>query len=79
MNIQDEELRALLGLLGMTNAQELNCEEFLSQTPGYLEMLRDRAPKEIQGYQGFLHHLKICPECQEEFDILCVALRDGML
>ena len=79
MNISREELVALLGLLGITEPEELNCEEFLSRTPGYLEKLKRFAPAEIEGYHGFLHHLKICPECQEEFDALTEAMRRDLL
>ena len=79
MNISSEKLRALLGLLGITEPEELNCEEFLSMTPGYLEELRDHEGPAIEGYRSFLHHLKICPECSEEFQALIEAMDKGIL
>lgn len=79
MNIRKEELLALLGLLGITEPEEINCEEFLSLTPGYLERLRDAQGPVVESYRSYLHHLKICPECQEEFEALCEALRGGVL
>ena len=79
MNITPQELQGLLGLLGITAAQEINCEEFLSLTPGYLEKLKEHEGPLIEGYQSFLHHLQICPECTEEFEALHTALRDGLL
>lgn len=79
MNINRDELLALAGLLGITKPEEINCEEFLALTPGYLERLREQEPAEIEGYHSFLHHLKLCPECQEEFGALCEALRRGIL
>ena len=79
MKITAEELRALLGLLSITEEEELNCEEFLSQTPGYLEKLRHVETPDIEGYRGFLHHLNLCPECFEEFEALSQAMRDGLL
>ena len=79
MRITTEELRALLGLLPVTLETELNCEEFMVRTPAYLEALREAAAPPTEGHEVFLHHLKICPECQEEFEGLCDALRDGIL
>ena len=79
MKIQPTELRALLGLLGITELKELNCEEFLHRMPGYLELLRAQEPPEIEGYQSFLQHLKLCPECLEEFEAMLAALQEGLL
>ena len=79
MNISQDELRSLLGLLEITEATEINCEEFLSLTPGYLEKLKDHDSPDIEGYRSFLHHLNLCPECFEEFEALCEAMRSGLL
>lgn len=79
MRITKDELRTLLGLLDVTEPEELNCEEFLAEVPGYLEKLRTLDVPRIAGYESFLHHLKICPECLEEFEGLCEAMRQGLL
>ena len=79
MKITQAELRALIGLLKLTEAEELTCEEFLSLSPGYLEELRVVDAPLVEGYESFLQHLKLCPECRDEFEALCQAVRDGLL
>lgn len=78
MKITREELQTLLDLIGITAETEINCEEFLAQLPGHLERLRaETSPDSEQ--TAFLHHLKICPECREEFEGLLDALSEGLL
>ena len=79
MDISRDEARALLGLLGITEPEELDCEEFLRRTPAVLERLKAHDTSEIEGHRRFLHHLEICQECSEEFEALCAALREGLL
>ena len=77
MNISHKELLTLLRLVDITHPEEIDCEEFLSLVSGYLEKIDDGhvAP---EGYDDFLHHLKVCPECLEEFEALYEAFRDGL-
>ena len=78
MRISRSELRALLDLVNLTNEGELDCDEFLSRVAGYLERLfADRGTGEgaREDDRELLQHLEVCPECREEFDALCAALR----
>ena len=76
MKINREELLALLQLVDMTQANEIDCEEFLSRVSGYIEKLIGEGAS-TEGYEEVLHHLQVCPECREEFDALIEAFRDG--
>ena len=77
MKINNEELRALLRLVDLTNADEIDCDEFLSRASRYIEdLLSGDGAK--QQYDALVHHLKVCPECLEEFEAHFSALRDGL-
>lgn len=73
MKMSHEELMTLLELVDLTRPVEIDCDEFLARVSGYLEELaaRDELPP---GYDDLLHHLRVCPECQEEFEALYEAL-----
>ena len=73
MNLGHEELRALLRLVDITRPEEITCDEFLSRVAGYLERLGDSAIPP-PGHEALLHHLRVCPECLEEFEALYEAL-----
>ncbi|MEM7233287.1 MAG: hypothetical protein AAF517_14010 [Planctomycetota bacterium] len=77
MKVTPEELMDLLRLVDITNPEEINCEEFLSRVAGYVERLvaGDVSP---DGYESVVHHLKVCPECLEEFRALYAAYREGL-
>ncbi len=76
MNINHDELRSLMKVLGITKASEMNCEEFMTQLPNYLEKLRALAVPKAEEYRDFLAHLNFCPECAEEFEALQIVLGD---
>ena len=78
MKISREELAKLLELIELTQEEEINCEEFLSLLPKYLEKLRDQRVLEPE-HKAVLHHLKICPECREELDGLIDALNEEII
>ena len=79
MKIRIAELRSLLELLRITECEELDCEQFLAFLPGYVEKLQRAEALVVDGYREFLHHLKMCPGCEEEFEVLNAAMRDGAL
>jgi hypothetical protein len=74
MKMRPEDCRSLLQLLGITEKEELNCEEFLSLVPSYLERLKSLDASETADARKFLHHLELCVECSEEFEALQAAL-----
>jgi len=75
MSLRREDLRKLLDLLHVTEEHEIDCTELLSRLAGYLERLgADGTPP--PGYEDVIQHLRICPECFEEFEALYRALHD---
>ena len=46
-----------------------------AQTLGYLEQLGPQKTPP-SGYDDLIHHLRVCPECLEEFEALYAALRE---
>lgn len=75
MSFSKEDLLKLLQLVDMTEQEEIDCTEFMHRVAGYIERLGpDGTPP--PGYESVVHHLRLCPECLEEFKALCGALRD---
>lgn len=72
--IDADDLRRLLQWLDLTTADEIDCEEFLARVAGVVERLRPDEPPP-PGAEAVLHHLKVCPECDEEFRAVLRALR----
>lgn len=78
MTFTRDELLALLRLVDITEANEIDCGEFLHRVAGYLERLGpDGTPP--PGYEDVVQHLRVCPECLEELEELYRALRGGGL
>jgi len=75
MSVSREELRKLLELVDITAADEIDCTEFMHRVAGYLERLGpDGVPP--PGCEAVVLHLRICPECLEEFEALYRLLRE---
>lgn len=73
MAVSRDELIKLLQLLAVTETDEIDCEEFLVRVAGFLERLGpDGTPPE--GYEDVVQHLRVCPECLEEFGALLETL-----
>ncbi len=70
MKINKEELSKLLELIGDTQMAEIDCDEFLSRVPAYVEKLASGKLTQV-GFEELAYHLKVCPECSEEFESLC--------
>ena len=75
MSLTPRDLHKLLELVDVTEAEEIDCTEFLHRVGGYLERLGpDGVPPE--GYADVVQHLRVCPECFEELELLFQALRE---
>ena len=75
MSVSREELRKLLQLVDITAVDEIDCTEFLHRVAGYLERLGpDGTPP--PGSEAVVHHLRVCPECLEEFEALYRLVRE---
>ena len=73
MIISKKEINGLMRLIGLTKDEEINCEQCLSKVAEFAE--HELAGKSIpDGLQAVEHHLSICSECCEEYEILKKAL-----
>jgi uncharacterized protein with PIN domain len=73
MALTKEQIENLLGMIEVTREGELNCEECLVVVAEFAETeLRDKlAPAALDAVQ---HHLKLCLECREEYEVLLKVL-----
>lgn len=75
MRLTRADLLKLLRLIDVTAAEEIDCSEFMHRVAGYLERLGPTgAPP--PGYEDVVQHLRVCPECLEEFEALYEALEN---
>lgn len=74
MPLSKKEIDGLLRLIGLTQDDEINCEQCLSLIAEFAE--RELASKSIpEGLKAVEHHLSICAECREEYQALQRALK----
>jgi len=74
MPLQKKEIDGLIQLIGLTEDDEINCEQCLSLVAEFAE--RELAGKSIPvGLQLVTHHLSICGECREEYEALQRVLK----
>lgn len=74
MALSKKEIDGLMRLIGLTQDEEVNCEECLSLVAEFAE--QELTGKSIpEGLQAVEHHLLICAECHEEYQALQQALR----
>lgn len=74
MRLDRADLLKLLNLVGITRVEEIDCSEFLHRVAGFLERLGPTG-EPPQGYDDVIQHLRVCPECLEEFEALYEELR----
>ena len=70
-----EILIKLLRLIDRTEAQEIDCEEFLHRSAGLVEALVESKAMP-SGWSELVQHLGVCPECEEEFETLRRIIED---
>ena len=70
-----DDLRKLLHLIDVTSAKEIDCTEFLHRVAAYLEHISPEGTPP-PGFEEVAHHLRVCPECDEEFEALFLLLRE---
>lgn len=73
MPLSKEEIDGLLRAIGLTQDEEINCEQCLSVVAEFAE--QELAGKSIpDGLKVVEHHLSICGECREEYEALQRAI-----
>lgn len=73
MKISNEQIDALLGMISLTQDEEVDCDGCLDKMAQFVEHSLT-GKTNPQGLQLIEHHLKLCPECREEFEALKNAL-----
>ena len=73
MPLSNKELEGLLRLVGLTDDNEINCEQCLALVAEFAEL--ELAGKTVpEGLKVIEQHLSVCSECQEEYEALQRAL-----
>ena len=76
MSLDRDDLLRILKLVDLTEVDEIDCSEFLNRVAGFVERQGEMG-KLPPGYEEVAHHLRVCPECTEEFEVLCRVLRES--
>lgn len=75
MSLSRPELQKLLDVVRATQPVEIDCDVCLMQVGEFAEL--NLLGKPIpEGLKAIEQHLSICDECQEEYEMLFVALRN---
>jgi hypothetical protein len=74
MSLSKEEINDLMRLIALTKDEEIDCERCLARVAEFAE--RELAGRSVPaGLEAVAHHLSVCTECCEEFDVLLQALK----
>lgn len=75
MILSKNEIDGLIHLIGLTQDEEINCEQCQSLVAEFAE--RELSNKPVsEALKAVQHHLSICAECHEEYEALKLALRN---
>ena len=75
MTLSKKEIDGLMQIIGLTRDEEINCEQCLTHVAEFAE--HKLAGKSIpEGLEAVEHHLSLCPECHEEYEVLQQALKN---
>jgi len=69
MNEIEKKLIELLSTVAQTHESEIDCEECLHRVAAYVEQFHPDATLSAE-FWDVAAHLRICPECREEFEAL---------
>ena len=72
MKLSSQQLAELARSVSDTAEEEIDCEEMLARAASFLEAITggDDLPESLR---VVAQHLKVCPECQEEMDLMLAA------
>lgn len=69
MPLSIQEMEALFRLVCLTRDNEIHCDQCLLLLAEFAEQVRTVQPL-AEGLHIVRQHLAICPECQEEYQVL---------
>ncbi len=75
MIISKKEINGLMRLIGLTRDDEIDCDQCLMRVSEFVEQeLNGKTiPDSLQVVE---HHISICSECCEEYNLLKLALKN---
>lgn len=76
MKLTREILDRLAQSLVATHPEEIDCDEWLARVGRLLEIVQGGEPVPAE-LAPVLHHIELCAECDEEFQLLLAALNDA--
>lgn len=76
MKLTRELQERLTHSLVATRPEEIDCDEWLSRVGRLLEIVQRGEPVPAD-LAPVLHHIELCAECNEEFQLLLAALDDS--
>jgi hypothetical protein len=79
MVLNREQIQRLIQQVIDTQAEELSCDEMMRVLTIYAEKLANGIPIEVVDDEHVQHHLDICPECREEFEMIKSIANEGHL
>jgi hypothetical protein len=76
MALSPREAAELVKLVGRTRDQEIDCDDCLNRLGEFAEryLAGQPVPDALSAVE---HHLSICGECREDFELLRAALRSA--
>jgi len=73
MALTEKEIRKLLRLVRLTRDEEIGCNQCLRRAAEFAE--RALEGKTVsEGLEAVEHHLRVCQDCREEYELLRKAL-----
>ena len=76
MTLKENEIKALIDLLGKTRDREIDCDACLEQVAVFAE--QQLSGKEVpEAMNAVQRHLDVCGECREEYRVLMDVLRSS--
>jgi anti-sigma factor RsiW len=79
MKLTREEIQSLLRLIADTKSDEADCDAMTRVLAKYGEQLVSGETGSDELDAAIQRHLKNCPECREEFDMLRAIVEEGKL
>ncbi len=79
MKLNREQIQRLIQQVIDTQAEELSCDEMMRVLTEYAEKLAGGEVIEVADDVYVQHHLDICPECREEFEMIKGIADEGKL
>jgi hypothetical protein len=79
MKLNREQIQKLIQQVVDTREQELSCDQMMRVLTDYAEKLGRGEEIEVADDDSVQHHLDLCPECREEFEMIKKIAEEGNL